>query len=96
MRFASAHGSESKRAVCALPHRRCVKFDAAAEALFGSGWVWLVRAPSDGGKQNRRADFLAGWWAVANWAEVARRFGRSDHHLAEQEWEDEGGKALAA
>lgn len=44
--------------------------------------------------ENRRADYLKGWWAIANLEEVARRFERSDHS-AEQEWEDEGGLVLA-
>ena len=44
--------------------------------------------------ENRRADYLKGWWAIANWEEVARRFERSDHS-AEQGWEDEGGLVLA-
>ena len=38
--------------------------------------------------------YLEGWWAVANWEEVARRFELSDHS-AEQDWEDEGGLLLA-
>jgi Fe-Mn family superoxide dismutase len=29
--------------------------------------------------ENRRADYLKGWWPVVNWEEVARRFERSDH-----------------
>jgi Fe-Mn family superoxide dismutase len=44
--------------------------------------------------ENRRPDYLNGWWAVANWAEAARRFELSDHS-AEQEWEDEGGLVVA-
>jgi Fe-Mn family superoxide dismutase len=43
--------------------------------------------------ENRRPDYLNGWWAVANWEEAARRFELSDH-TAEQEWEDEGGMTL--
>jgi Fe-Mn family superoxide dismutase len=84
------------------------RFDAAGDALFGSGWVWLARDARDHRKlevmttsghdnplmqghlpllvndvwehayylkhQNRRADYLHGWWAIANWNEVARRF----------------------
>jgi Fe-Mn family superoxide dismutase len=87
------------------------KFAEAGLKLFGSGWVWLVSSPSDGGKlqvlttfghenpmpqgyypilvndvwehayylkhENRRADYLKGWWAVANWDEAARRYARS-------------------
>jgi Fe-Mn family superoxide dismutase len=43
--------------------------------------------------ENRRPDYLKGWWAVANWDEVARRFELSDHS-AEKDWEDEGGLVL--
>lgn len=104
------------------------QFAEAGAKLFGSGWVWLARVQTDGGKlrvyttaghghpltqghfpllvndvwehayylkhENRRPDYLKGWWAVANWEEVGRRFERSDHS-AEQEWEDEGGLVLA-
>lgn len=44
--------------------------------------------------ENRRADYLKGWWAVANWQEAARRFELSDR-TAEHDWEDEGGSVLA-
>jgi Fe-Mn family superoxide dismutase len=45
--------------------------------------------------ENRRADYLKGWWSVVNWQEAARRFDRSDHS-AEQEWETDGGLVLEA
>jgi Fe-Mn family superoxide dismutase len=44
--------------------------------------------------ENRRADYLNAWWAVANWEEAARRFELSDDS-AEQEWEAEGGLIVA-
>jgi len=43
--------------------------------------------------ENRRADYLKGWWAVVNWPEAARRFERSDHSV-ERDWEAEGGSLL--
>jgi Fe-Mn family superoxide dismutase len=45
--------------------------------------------------ENRRADYLKGWWPVVNWQEVAHRFERSDHS-AERDWEVEGGALLRA
>ena len=39
--------------------------------------------------QNRRPEFLEGWWLVANWQEAARRFEHSEQ-TGELEWEDEG------
>jgi superoxide dismutase, Fe-Mn family len=45
--------------------------------------------------ENRRADYLKGWWPVVNWHEVARRFERSELPL-ERRWEDDGGLALRA
>jgi len=45
--------------------------------------------------ENRRGDYLKGWWPVVNWEEAARRFERSDHS-AEQDWEGEGGSLLKA
>ena len=43
--------------------------------------------------ENRRADYLKGWWAVANWRDAGRRFELSDHSV-EQAWENEGGVVL--
>ena len=40
--------------------------------------------------ENRRADYLKGWWPVVDWKEAARRFERSDHS-AERDLEGEGG-----
>ena len=45
--------------------------------------------------ENRRADYLKGWWAVANWQEAARRFERSGQS-AEQVWETEVGESQTA
>jgi len=45
--------------------------------------------------ENRRADYLKGWWSVVNWQEAARRYERSDHS-AEQRWEADGGHLLKA
>jgi Fe-Mn family superoxide dismutase len=44
--------------------------------------------------ENRRGDYLKGWWPVVNWEEAARRFERPDHS-AEREWEGEGGLVAA-
>ncbi len=87
------------------------QFDQAGGALFGSGWVWLVKT-RDGGKleivvtaghdhpqmqgrtpvllndvwehayylkhENRRPDYLEGWWSVVNWPEAARRYATTE------------------
>lgn len=87
------------------------RFDEAGGALFGSGWVWLVRTRKEGGRlevittsghhnplmdgcfplllndawehayylkhENRRADYLKGWWPVVSWQEAASRYERS-------------------
>jgi Fe-Mn family superoxide dismutase len=45
--------------------------------------------------QNRRAEYLERWWAVANWAEAARRYDAADQS-AQHAWEDEGGRVYVA
>jgi Fe-Mn family superoxide dismutase len=80
------------------------RFTAAATALFGSGWAWLVlgkgrleivTTPNQGspltGKvpilgldvwehayslkyQNRQPDYVAAWWNIVHWGEVARQY----------------------
>jgi Fe-Mn family superoxide dismutase len=45
--------------------------------------------------ENRRADYLESWWAVANWEEAARRYEGVDH-AAGDSWEAEGGQLLVA
>jgi Fe-Mn family superoxide dismutase len=44
--------------------------------------------------ENRRADYLRDWWAVANWEEAAQRYEGSDS--ARDDWETEGGRLLVA
>jgi len=39
--------------------------------------------------ENRRDEYVAGWWAVVNWEEAARRFERSDHSAVNR-WALEG------
>ena len=45
--------------------------------------------------ENRRADYLNGWWSVVNWEEAAGRFEHSDTR-AEDSWENDGGSLLEA
>jgi superoxide dismutase, Fe-Mn family len=45
--------------------------------------------------QDRRADYLNGWWAVANWEEAARRYEHADHSV-QGDWKSEGGRLLVA
>lgn len=40
--------------------------------------------------ENRRDDYLKGWWPLVNWDVAARRYEFSDHS-AEHAWENEGG-----
>jgi superoxide dismutase, Fe-Mn family len=43
--------------------------------------------------ENRRGEYLKGWWPVVNWQEASRRFESSDLP-SEQLWENDGGLAL--
>ena len=45
--------------------------------------------------ENRRGDYLKGWWPVVNWEEAARRFEHSDRS-AGQRREADGGSLLRA
>jgi superoxide dismutase, Fe-Mn family len=45
--------------------------------------------------ENRRGDYLKGWWPLVDWREVARRFEDSERS-PERRWEREGGLMLAA
>ena len=44
--------------------------------------------------ENRRGDYLKGWWPVVNWDEAARRFERSNQSDI-RDWEGEGESLLA-
>jgi len=45
--------------------------------------------------ENRRGDYLQGWWQVVDWTEAARRF-EDTERSPERRWESEGGAGLAA
>jgi Fe-Mn family superoxide dismutase len=45
--------------------------------------------------ENRRGDYLKGWWPLVDWREVARRF-EDPERSHERRWEREGGLMLAA
>ncbi len=45
--------------------------------------------------QNRKVEYLQGWWSVVDWEEVSRRFARSDHS-ASNHWAAEGDLLLEA
>ncbi len=45
--------------------------------------------------ENRRADYLHGWWPVVNWQEAERRYARSEYST-EQRWEADSGNLLKA
>jgi Fe-Mn family superoxide dismutase len=45
--------------------------------------------------QNRRAEYLKDWWAVANWEEAAQRYERSEHSAGDKR-EAEGTHVLGA
>ena len=45
--------------------------------------------------ENRRADYLHGWWSVVNWEEAASLFEHGDRR-AEDSWESEGGSLIKA
>lgn len=45
--------------------------------------------------ENRRAEYLKGWWSVANWKEAGRRLARAGHH-AELPSKGDGEELLVA
>ena len=45
--------------------------------------------------ENRRGDYLKGWWPLVDWREVTRRF-EDTERSPERRWECEGGLMLAA
>jgi len=45
--------------------------------------------------ENRRGDYLKGWWPVVNWKEAARRF-ESSALSPDRSWESEAGLVLGA
>ena len=45
--------------------------------------------------ENRRAEYLKGWWSVANWKEAGRRLARAGHHN-DLPWTANGDEPLAA
>jgi Fe-Mn family superoxide dismutase len=44
--------------------------------------------------ENRRADYLKGWWSVANWKEAGRRLARAGRN-GELPWKADGDELLA-
>ncbi len=44
--------------------------------------------------ENRRAEYLNGWWSVANWKEAGRRLARASHNV-NMPWKAEGAQLQA-
>jgi Fe-Mn family superoxide dismutase len=63
-------GSGSKLEVISTPNQDCPVMDGKTPILGVDVWEHAYYLKY----QNRRPDYLAAWWSVVNWAEVAKRF----------------------
>ena len=89
--FLVADAKKQSLDILSLPNHQCVLGMHETVLLVCDLWEHAHYLKN----QNRRPEYLDSWWSVANWREAARRFDGLDLS-AERNWEDEGGKLLAA
>lgn len=66
-------GKDGKLAVTSTPNQDCPLMDGQTPILGVDVWEHAYYLKY----QNRRADYLAAWWNVVNWAEVGARYSKA-------------------
>jgi superoxide dismutase, Fe-Mn family len=64
--------AEGKLSVISTPNQDCPLTDGLTPILVNDVWEHAYYLKY----QNRRADYLAAWWNIVNWAKAGERFGK--------------------
>lgn len=86
--LARAQQEDGGLEICTTPGHDNPQMDGRFPILVNDVWEHAYYLKHE----DRRGDYLKGWWAIVNWEEAARRFEQSDQAVEQ----DEAGKGRSA